>query len=104
MDEIKVRKYKLVENGVDKGVFTAYSADWCKPCQRIKPFLYNYLKDYQYEDSIMNKADFKNINKYIPFFTLNDEKIQTSDYIELKKFIKSFNIKINEEIDPNIDF
>jgi thiol-disulfide isomerase/thioredoxin len=103
-DEIKVRTYIVNDNKV----FIVYSADWCGPCQRIKPYVYNYMKDCIYEDSVMNKIDFVVISKTIPFFAIKSESgnetLQSSDYNTLKKFLEKNNVTINTEIDVNIDF
>ncbi len=107
MNEIKVRTYKINEN--ENIVFNAYSADWCGPCQRIKPYYYNYLKDYDYTETVIEKSEFKKLNDKIPFFQIKMgeliiNSIQTSNHLELCKFLIDNNITINKELDPNIDF
>jgi len=72
------------ENG-----FTTYTAKWCNPCCKIKPFVLEKLRgvnitsEYPIEKHIFKET----INNFIPFFVVGDKSIQTSEQEVLKKFM-----------------
>lgn len=80
--------------------FVSYTAEWCKPCCRIKPKIFEFLSKYEHiETEVIDKKFFKeNVNNLVPFFEIhkNDQIIttQTSDFDIFKGF---FNIILKEK-------
>lgn len=77
-DKYENTSYKLIK----------YSAEWCRPCKRIREVTNNYLKENNYnliESQIITKTDFKKKYMYIPLIIITDKKdnvlkiIQNSD-------------------------
>lgn len=66
---IQVNKYTSSEKTI-----IAYTAEWCGPCNRIKPFVVSYLLENGYVLTAsyeIKKTEFKeNVNDYIPFFKM----------------------------------
>ena len=74
----------------------AYTATWCKPCTRVKPFLLDYLNKYKIVSiNQITKSYYKeHVYQFVPFFEVYDFKdnrldsIQTSSEIVLKEFFE----------------
>jgi arsenate reductase-like glutaredoxin family protein len=79
-------------------IFAIYSKDNCKPCKAIKPWIEEYLVDYeQLSSETITKSYYKeNIGTLVPFFTFIMSKngetiyknsIQTSEWKTLLDFV-----------------
>lgn len=98
-DLVEVCEYKL-----DDKIVITYTATWCNPCKKIKPYLEEYLKNFEkvYKEN-MKKVDYKqNIHPFIPYFVVNGEGIQTSDPKNLKDFL--INNKVIKKLTFDDDF
>lgn len=116
-EDVDVAIYRLS----DTISFFSYTATWCNPCKKIKPFVVELMEDFELiENTKMKKEHFKKyVNKFIPFFVVieRDEPpknkedyytcevgkckirtIQTSDNKEFAKFlINDDSIVLDEE-------
>jgi hypothetical protein len=87
-------KYTVYSNNT--GVITAYTAEWCKLCCRIKEHFSSIFEDYVIiKEGYMPKVEFKLINNLIPYFTKegSNDGIQTSKEDELVNFINKMDIE-----------
>lgn len=95
--------------------FFAYTAtsrpdgtSWCGPCNRIKPYIEKYMKNYQLISTrSMPLLEYKTtVNDLVPFFIVFDThnkelaKIQTSSSVSLHEFINKNGIYV----EPDEDF
>lgn len=95
----EVKKVNVQEYRASNGwILTAYTAEWCGPCRRIKPTLLNLVKDLQNtKNSELLKDEYKEkIHPFVPYFLVTSEDgtviqgIQTSDEILLTDFVDKF--------------
>lgn len=75
-------------------ILVTYTADWCGPCNRLKPDLLEYIKELKFQHQSLNtitKSEYKSNPdyKYIPAITLNGKYLQSSNISEVKKFVDS---------------
>lgn len=79
------------------------SADWCKPCQKSKVFYEEYFKNIDFDNKIIIKINFDNIDDFegefevnkIPLFIIKNnnnikKEIQTTDENKLREFFNDF--------------
>lgn len=77
----------------DETTFTAYTAEWCNPCKRIKPTVLETFNTFKiiYNDNMPKSVYKENVYQYIPYFTITKngvliDSIQTSDSKEFLHF------------------
>ncbi len=113
MEGKKVKVYYLKNDKLELELIM-YAADWCGPCNRIKPnvletfcFFGDEIRNKSIENILpqeeLNLSEYKNkINNTVPFFILekkNDDKNSTEVKIFTEKFeyIKNFLDYYNEQ-------
>jgi len=80
----------------------SYTATWCPPCCKVKPFLLDYLNKYKITDiNQITKSYYKeHVYQYVPFFEIYDvsgnklDSIQTSSENVLREFFEKNGISI----------
>lgn len=52
--------------------FYTYTASWCPPCRKIKPFMIEKMREYKLvETKELPLAEFKAISQFVPFFCVH---------------------------------
>lgn len=60
--------------------FYSYTALWCPPCRKIKPFIVEKMSEYKLiETKQMPLSEFKSVSQYIPFFSVYRSSIVKID-------------------------
>lgn len=95
IDEYKIYKNNIKKTDINVNIFVA---EWCAPCQRIKPIINQYIIDYSKHKNI--KFIYINIDKCITLsedfkisalptiIIVKDEKQLRLDYNEIKMLSK----------------
>lgn len=94
----------------------SYTAEWCKPCKKIKPYILETMKNNEVITDIIDKNDSRR-PKLVPFFQIiskndNDNLVDSSDIIDSiqnsdHEIIENFLIKngiIENKYEVNEDF
>lgn len=92
---ININKWKLSDTF---GYYlVTYTATWCKPCQRVKPYILNEVEDCEHLGSkSVSRLERPEHVKFIPWFDVVDaddkiiESLQSSDPTRASLFVQKY--------------